>query len=1139
LSSHPIKLRWRLLEIVLLLVIVSIGATFVRHVGARLDGRMEQLKSQVIQLLEDRIDREISYGSISPSVFGYLGIRDLVIHSSENPDEVLLRISRVKIYYNLFRFLTTRNAVQALSEIQIANSYFEVDLVRDRELIRLLNSLRTGQRDLRSPLLSRIGDPPSTGPGYPQIDLSGTNITIRYTSGDWQVEVSDLFFTIATEQQLYEIGVRGRIEARHKREGIPIPGWMSTRVKISGTLDRFFTWSNIALQIYSLSTETVDVKRQTLQVVYESENLEVRKIQDRAPLDVQVSYDTNKRDLSVQFTTEGFRPSDLVRLTGALDRFNPYLNSSVSSRGTFAVNIDTQSIAYSAQLQIDPPRDLLPFEMSLSGRMSGNERILYLSPLRLDSARGNVQFNGSVLIGTLLPAGLLHFDEFSSVGGQKLNASLKIERGVETVSIESSALKLGQTSFELFDLNLTPQGRSVRFAVEAALENDPGFGEISADGRFDWETKPVLSTEASVRRLPLDTLYRVTAPNLRISPRLQRELGRYAVSVTGEATTDFSTFQLSTDRLEILDTRRPENFLSLKAVMDSDSLDLNDIQLRWEEYSLRGDVAVERSEETIAMSTLIWFEDTPYQIDLDLQPNKTLQFSGSYGLKGYYHFNPTNSAMLLDRRITQLRGQSFGIRSENLPIVLKNGTVYASVDVAGLLGPDRAIYTSSSTARLRDIPFSTVKKNTLDLLFSLNDNRMSIDRIAYSDAHSTLNGSGIAEIGELLPLQASGSIVLESPGNAESYRGNAAIADKQVRGQLEFSSSPIKRFGIEAVNGTISGSISMNGTLPRPDLSLSLSLNEGRLNLDPLDLDLRATYTPDSFEISSLDAAFLNHQITGGRGRILTETGEFFFASAYRAEYFEQIVNLGVDLRGTIGGLPWPLTLEGLLEKNLEGRLAFIEISVDEREVPDWNVDLAGEAGVLSFQGGPGDSISGRVSRDGSFALNLREPLPIQGRADGTIMGNQLDSNFFASAVDMRIINTMTPRTDVFTFTTGIARGRLRIFGPINDPDWVGYLDVSEAELLFAPSPDVVKPLNGRLIFEGKSFTLPRTSSYSGKSKIQAEGFFYIDHWVPEGVELIFTRRNIRACISPIRSIRFMWTDTPPAPFGFDPIPPP
>jgi len=120
------------------------------------------------------------------------------------------------------------------------------------------------------------------------------------------------------------------------------------------------------------------------------------------------------------------------------------------------------------------------------------------------------------------------------------------------------------------------------------------------------------------------------------------------------------------------------------------------------------------------------------------------------------------------------------------------------------------------------------------------------------------------------------------------------------------------------------------------------------------------------------------------------------------------------------------------------------------------------------------------------------------------VLRNQLESDFTVTALDMRIINTLTPATDIFTFTTGSAQGILRIIGPINDPDWIGYLDVANAEMEFSPSPDTVKPLNSRLIFDGKSFSLPRTTSFSGDTKIEGEGFFYIDHWRPEGVELIF-----------------------------------
>jgi hypothetical protein len=299
---------------------------------------------------------------------------------------------------------------------------------------------------------------------------------------------------------LYEIGIRAYIEAQHARRETPVPAWLSTRVKISGSLDRYFAWSDLAIRIYSLSTETIDLKRQTLQVTYDSNGLNIRKIQDRAPLDIQVAYDTTSKDLSFQFIAEHFQPASLFQLTGSLKRFSPYLLSSVSSTGSVAVNLDELRLRYSADLQIELPEEVLPFDGSVLGRITGNEEIMYLSPLVFDTSRGRVEFLGNVLVKNLMPAGLLRINDFELLEGQNLNATLNIERGVQAVSIEGRALNLGETLFESFTLSLAPEGRSVGFTVSAVLEVAPESGSLEATGDFSWAAEPsTRSTGCSFR----------------------------------------------------------------------------------------------------------------------------------------------------------------------------------------------------------------------------------------------------------------------------------------------------------------------------------------------------------------------------------------------------------------------------------------------------------------------------------------------------------------------------------------------------------------------------------------------------------------------------------------------------------------
>jgi len=1104
LSSDSIQLKWRFLEILILLVIITLGTLFVHQVGTRLDRRMEELKTDVVHMLEAKIGRRISYKSMSPSVFGYLGIRELVVYSRNDPEEVLLRINRVKVYYNLFRFLSTRAAVLALSEIQIANSEFNIDYDRDRELLDLLDSLRTGSAITSNRNFVRQSDGEPREDEFPKIDVSGSNIALRYTHGDWQVGVRKLFFTAVNQGDLYEIGVRGSIEARYAGRGSPVPAWLSTRVKINGSLDRFFTWSDLAIRIYSLSTETVELKRQTLQVTYDSHSLKVRKIQDRAPLDIQVLYDTASKDLSFQFTAERFQPAGLFQLRGAMKRFSPYLLSSVSSSGSVAVNLDELRLRYSADLQIELPKELLPFDVSVFSRLTGNEEVMYLNPLVFDTSRGRVEFIGNVLVKNLMPSGRLRINDLEPLEGRNLNATLNIERDLQAVSIEGKALSLGGTLFDSFTLNLAPEGRNLGFTVAAVLEGAPAGGSLAATGELNWETEPTLQAEADLNRIPLNTLYRLLIPGQRISPRLEQQLRRYTVSAAAGATTNFIDFTLSAEQVEVLEEDQPDNTLRFAGNMTGDSMAISDIRGQWQGYSLRGDMAAQRLEQSTELSSLIWFEDVPYQVDVVVSPGDSVRISGSYGLEGYYSFTRTINPLLLSGRIVELWGNPFRLRSENLPLSLKRGTMYVSLDMAGLMDSGGSPYVTSSVIRLRNIPFSTVRKDSLELAFELHDDKLSLNRIAYQDGVSELTGSGSADLEDLVPIKANASIVLRSPQGEELYSSDVRIDGSQIEGRLEFARSPIQRFGIEAIKGDISGSIAIDGTLPKPDLEVVLSLKEGRLNLDPLGLELSAVYTEESVELSSLNASFLSHRIEGGRGSFDIASGAYEFQSRYRADYFEQIVNVQVDLRGSIGGLPWPLTREEVLGNDIEGLLTLSDITVEDRRVPQWLVSLRGEGGVLSFDGGPGESIHGTISRDGSFTLDLLDPLPIQGRARGTVLANQLESDFIVTAMDMRIINTMTPATDIFTFTKGSARGALRIIGPINDPDWIGYLDVADAEMEFSPSPDTVKPLNARLIFDGKSFSLPRTTSFSGDTKIEGEGFFYIDHWRPEGVELIF-----------------------------------
>jgi len=211
-----------------------------------------------------------------------------------------------------------------------------------------------------------------------------------------------------------------------------------------------------------------------------------------------------------------------------------------------------------------------------------------------------------------------------------------------------------------------------------------------------------------------------------------------------------------------------------------------------------------------------------------------------------------------------------------------------------------------------------------------------------------------------------------------------------------------------------------------------------------------------------------------------------------------------------------------LLERNLDAVLRLSGILVERREYPDWVVRLQARGGVLRLDGGPQEAIHATLARSGEFSLGLDAPLPLRGRATGRLLRDRLEARFDIAALEMRVINTLLGRsTQIVQFTAGTGSGTLRLSGMVTDPDWFGTIQVRDAAMRFQLSPEEIRPINGRLDFSEKTFTMPRLVSQAGKARVEAEGSFNLDHWLPRSFELAFyvdqyPGAHIRATFAPV-----------------------
>jgi translocation and assembly module TamB len=1070
----------RVLEVIIIIILIAASAPPLYFLNRRLDARMEAVKQEAIAALEARIGHRISYASISPSIFGFLAVRELKVYSRATPDAVILRVNRIKIYYNILAFFRNKRSVDALKAVQLSNSQFDIDRDRDRELLSLLKQLGN-----------------SGGDALPELKISGANISLRYTSGTSSITLSKLFFEAGSQADTYTLSIRSLVAYQPRKEGYG--SGLQSRVRIGGRLDRRWRLADLSVRIYSLSTEFLSLTRQTFQVSYKEDHLTVTKVQDRSPLDIQFLLDIDNGELRGNFKSENYRPANALEFTGLLQPYNRLLNSGLTGSGSFTYESQSGGLSYEMNLEGLYKDSSIPLDLRVITHLSGDERICYFEPLVIRSNRGSVEFSGNILIENFFPAGTLKLIDVRTRNGQPVNAAFILDRNRQRLTARGTRLSIGATGFENFNLTVSRQERELAFSLSSSLARTRADNTIRAEGNLRFDPAVSLSAAASLEGVPLSIIYRlISAPGKQSMP-LERRLENLTLAAEMQGETDFRHFALNSETVRVGDLRNAGNALLFNIQADHDHLEVSQLTMDWNKYRLSGNFRSKAEEDETALSASLLFEDFPYEFSGSFRPGKELVVEGSYGLRAGLRFSGTASPSLQPASPELLTGTLFTLKTARLPVPFKRGLMLVSLDVEGI-DTEKGVYAVSRLAELRNIPFIAPGTNSLVFSASLMGDRLEVKPIRYSDRLSSLRGEGSVT---LKPAAVTaGFFTLEDPQSREKYALNFTLGPRSVDAALDFYRSPLAHIGALAVSGDLSGRISVSGDRAHPLFQAEMKLEDGRLNLDPLEAELAFNFTNDQFVLTRGNIAYLSHRIVDARGRFETAAGNFSFNSGYQADYFGKKLSLDLSLTGKPGTL---IRRDiSLFDSDMAGILRLANIRVEERPAgADWLFDLRTVDAEFLAEGGPEKAIRFRYAESGAFQLLLEHPLPIRGTFQGRATRAMIDSSFDISALEMSIINTLV-RTDIFQFTSGLAQGSVSISGPINDPDFYGILGVRSSEMEFALSPNSIGPINGRLVFDEKSFIMERLESVSGQTPFAAEGIFYMDHWVPKAFELTF-----------------------------------
>lgn len=1049
----------------------------VRFLDKTLAEKMAELKNRTIASMESIVGREISYESVSPSILQYIEVRDLAIQGSEGGEKPLLSVSSLRITYSLFRLLFDADPARALKEVRIENSVVSFDSKTDGDIQKLLESITSSGGE---------------GEGSLPIRFSGSNVTLRLSSGGRTFTLSKLYFTVDSQADFFNVDFHA------EAEGSLAAGFnFRTSFAVQGKMGRRLDWSDLTIRLLSFSSSFASIGSQTFQLVWKDADLEVRKIQDRSPVDIRLKADLARGLFTLDVTADAFKPEGLIRFTGPLESYNAWVSAPFTASGSLTYQSSTGRLDYQAEGSAVLAGQLPVQDVTARVKIRGTEKRAVFQTLSLSSADSLVEFTGDISFPSLYPQGTIAVKNMNLAGVGPVNAAIAAERRNGGLEVKAETLDIGGVSFDLFAASLAADASgSQRFRITASFDGSSRDDLLEAEGVLKTGKAGALSSRITLTRIPAAPFAGLLAGGTGANGAIRDISGilsPFLLSAKLGFETDFKTYSLSGQALSLATRTEPRTQIVFSLAADNERLDVSDFLLQQPGLRMTGGFKSRQSADGgLSFDCTAAIADTPYSFAGKYSKALGLELTGSYGFALAVRTGSHGESVL-------------SAKADRLPIPIAAGEQSVSFALEGEFPNGGEWRVSCPSLVFYDLPIPGAKSNTAYMSLAVTAKEIKASRIKFLDDTSMLEGKasisyslhgGSSDADPLSGLTADITADLTSAAS-ESYTVSAKMTRGGIDATVGFNALPMKRIGEFALAGELTGTLRLTGTLSDPSLDIEASLKKGRLGTDPIIISGGVKVDGDRIELKSLSAKYLSHTFAGTTGALLLDKGIFTVATRYAGDFFGDAVDSDVLLTGTTSPTQIQSFLSGFMTSETRGTISLANVTVNKKDVQSWKVSFGTQDSILYFDGGPSDTLHGSIDSKNAFVLLLEAPFPIVGKAEGRIIGDRIESTLKLEEVDMRVLNAVL-KSPVISITSGTLSGELGISGPINDPDYTGRkIRLESGRLSCVYVSDTVGPFSTTLSFSGRNFSFPTVNTTAGDARVSASGTFTLDHWVP------------------------------------------
>ncbi|MDR3193104.1 MAG: translocation/assembly module TamB [Treponema sp.] len=1099
-------------HIIVFVFLVALSALALYPVHRMIRERTEALRDAFILKMEGVFRRRIEYGSMGPSPFGTVDIRDIRVIGGEGTtsemEEQVLRVSRVRISWSLLKLLKGDSDI--VRAVRLDRPVLRFDYRRDQDLLEFFSN-----QDRLKELLA----------WYNWDMAAPKKMTVRIRNGSLALKAPEdkldanfLFDKLYLDVSFGDkrMSLQGKWNLDFSLSGaFGDPFRAASQGRISSSWSSDFREGTVLVNMPFFTGDFFRVGALGVRVSLRDNKIEARKITDRSPLDVSLDYSLDTRELAASFRCEDFSLRDLVSLSGDFRALNPWLAARATGSGSLSMDGEG-NLRYGTDLAGRVPRKLPLGNASFTVKAWGDKDYVRFDRLSLDlpagsapgepsqALGGSVRFHGGLGLKPFAPYGAITLSNFSMEPEPSavVNAELTVSTRGDEIGVSGSRVFFGDVELAVFGISLYPEASGIGFDLSALRFQDGGRGgaSIALGGSIDYKPRQL---EAYCR---LDSFSALDLVHMAEPFTGSMSLSGFGEAVARETVvttdmfvnTDFEHIFYNLPQILVFYQGIGEMSARFSASGTDRRFELIDGRINGfgqDEVLLTGYVDFPNFQD-ISFSLNSGYKDTSYFLEGQFLEGR-LSVRGSYGLNGSIEAGPG--------------GYSGYLEAVDIPIPIRSQM--ARLDFSSTLHYNSRNFWSVEINKLNllDIDLPGSPAASLFVSGGANQNGASFNRFLFDDGIGQLSGSASVEWNADFSDLRGGLNIADETGS-EVYRGEGSWRDRNL--DVFFSGTGMRLSRVvenvpRAEQGNGLGA-SLNSALANGNVRLNWNQEDSfRINLELSSLSARsrdaeieasfhAFLDKDDFSLQNLKLklADLEGEIpwfkvkrrdnwAGGAGRI-----EGAFAGKSVAMSFE----LDSRFAGAESWLGIPRALS-----DFQGKLSVRDIRVDVLESKQvFDFIFSRQGSLVSFSGGPEEMIRFRLGEGGIFYAGLSHPFPIRGSVSGTVSLSEIDARASDIYVDLAALWRLIPVKPDIEALGGYITAGLDIRGSLGDPEFFGSARGNSIRIRIPRFVDAdIRPVPVNITLEGNEMRFGPTPAACGGGSGLLSGWFQFDRWIP------------------------------------------